>query len=122
MILHESLSDSLSSDRSHHSVIPVYIGYCAVFKVREEAQARSPTTPGQSPVSRRLRAGLSKLNSMRHVVDWELAPMQRAFPGSVDIPSPNALLALVNSRFNQSARLAGHYCPTGSGRPNKGLP
>ena len=29
----------MSSDRSHHSVIPVYIGYCAVFKVREEARA-----------------------------------------------------------------------------------
>jgi len=32
-------SDSpLSSDLSHHSVIPVYIGYCAVFKVLEEAR------------------------------------------------------------------------------------
>jgi hypothetical protein len=28
---------NLSSDLSHHSVIPVYIGYCAVFKVREKA-------------------------------------------------------------------------------------
>ena len=40
------------------------IGYCAVFKVREEAH---PTRegPGAGPASRRRRAGLSKLNSMQ---------------------------------------------------------
>jgi hypothetical protein len=101
-------------------MIPVYIGYCAVFKVREEARARDLQASAKSTVARRRRAGLSKLNSMRHVVDWELAPKQRAFPGPVDISSPNALLAPVNSRFNQSARLARLYCLTGSGCPNKG--
>jgi len=29
----------LRRDQSRDSVIPVYIGYCAVFKVREEADA-----------------------------------------------------------------------------------
>jgi hypothetical protein len=42
-----------------------YIGYCAVFKVREEAQARSTEARDRSPASCRRRAGLSKLNSMR---------------------------------------------------------
>src|SRR5436190_14565354 len=41
-----------------------YIGYCAVFKVREEAYPAHGNS-GASPVSRRRRAGLSKLNSMR---------------------------------------------------------
>ena len=59
---------------------------------------------------------------MRRVADWELAPKQRAFPDPVDIPSPDALLTPVNSKFDQSVRLARHYCLTGSGRPNKGLP
>ena len=36
------------------------IGYCAVFKVRKEACSQPVT-----PQSRRRRAGLSKLNSMR---------------------------------------------------------
>jgi hypothetical protein len=40
------------------------IGYCAVFKVREEASPPDQS-PGRSPSSRRRRAGLSKLNSMR---------------------------------------------------------
>ena len=39
-------------------------------------------------------------------------------PDSVDISSPDALSAPVNSRFNLSAALAGHYCPTGSGCPH----
>jgi hypothetical protein len=50
-----------------HSVIPVYIGYCAVFKVRKEARAPSPPARDQdfSPLTGARRAGLSKLNSMR---------------------------------------------------------
>src|SRR5437660_4184239 len=38
------------------------IGYCAVFKVREEAK-RDVRGPGPRSSSHRLRAGLSKLNS-----------------------------------------------------------
>src|SRR5579875_2546072 len=46
-------------------VIPVYIGYCAVFKVREE-QAAPPTRRAQRGCSGEpAGAGLSKLNSMR---------------------------------------------------------
>ena len=41
-----------------------FIGYCAVFKVREEAVHRA-TTQGPKPSERRRHAGLSKLNSMR---------------------------------------------------------
>ncbi len=41
-----------------------FIGYCAVFKVREEACTRRGR-PGPKPSSGRRRAGLSKLNSMR---------------------------------------------------------
>jgi hypothetical protein len=40
-----------------HPVIPVYIGYCAVFKDREKALTRG------------LRVGLSKLNSMQATAD-----------------------------------------------------
>ena len=61
----------------------------------------------------RRRAGLSKLNSMRHVVDWELAPVQRAFPDSVDVSSPDALLAPTNSKFGQSTRLGRQLLPDG---------
>ena len=45
-------------DISHRSVIPVYIGYCAVFKVREEARthdlqdsAEAQCPAGDAPVS-----------------------------------------------------------------------
>jgi hypothetical protein len=44
-------------DLSLHPVIPVYIGYCAVFKDREKALTRG------------LRVGLSKLNSMQAAAD-----------------------------------------------------
>jgi hypothetical protein len=44
------------------------IGYCAVFKVREEACHRH-WTPGET-WSRRRYAGLSKLNSMRAASRW----------------------------------------------------
>ena len=40
------------------------IGYCAVFKVREEVGARH-RGPGPCPANRRRCAGLSKLNSMQ---------------------------------------------------------
>ena len=46
-------------------MIPVYIGYCAVFKVREEAQARSPAPGTRRQPDNRRRAGLSKLSSMQ---------------------------------------------------------
>src|ERR1700733_16164630 len=43
----------LGGDRSLRPVIPVYIGYCAVFKVREEAQARAQHPGQKSAGSRR---------------------------------------------------------------------
>ena len=42
---------------------PVFIGYCVIFKVREEAEPAA-WTPGTKSASGRRRAGLSKLNSM----------------------------------------------------------
>ena len=59
----------LSGDRSHLSVIPVYIGYCAVFKDREEARTSSQAAHRLRGVSRRQNAGLSKLNSMQASAD-----------------------------------------------------
>jgi hypothetical protein len=41
-----------------------YIGYCAVFKVREEGSDAVTATQGPKPSERRRHAGLSKLNSM----------------------------------------------------------
>ena len=75
-----------------------------------------------SPVPKHseLPATRRSLKTQQHAAasaDWELAPKQRAFPGSVDISSPDALPAPVNSRFNLSAGLARHYCLTGSGCP-----
>jgi hypothetical protein len=59
------------------------IGYCAVFKVREEAK-QAHRSPGPSPISRRQHAGLSKLNSMRAVSS---APLAQAcgLPDPVDV-------------------------------------
>jgi hypothetical protein len=45
-----------------------YIGYCAVFKVREEMSYAVTAAQGPKPSERRRHAGLSKLNSM-----WQLA-------------------------------------------------
>jgi hypothetical protein len=45
-------------------VIPTYIGYCAVFKVREEMSS-PPSIRDRSPLSAGGCAGLSKLNSMQ---------------------------------------------------------
>jgi hypothetical protein len=60
------------------------IGYCAVFKVREEVSL-AVRGPGSGPVSRRRRAGLSKLNSMRAASTRnESSPC--GLPGPVDIP------------------------------------
>jgi hypothetical protein len=80
----------LGGDRSLRPVIPVYIGYCAVFKVREEAQATRHGARDTRSAGHRRRAGLSKLSSMRP------APREARSgpPGSVDIPSPDALRAL----------------------------
>jgi hypothetical protein len=66
-------------------VIPVYIGYCAVFKVREEASP-PPVDPGRKSSSRRQRAGLSKLNSM-HGAPSSLKGRLCASPDSVDMSS-----------------------------------
>jgi hypothetical protein len=41
------------------------IGYCVVFKVREEASVSADGSRDRSPPERRRTAGLSKLNSMR---------------------------------------------------------
>ena len=57
------------------------IGYCAVFKVREEACSQPVT-----PQSRRRRAGLSKLNSMRAASSGRKA-RPRDLPGPVDMSS-----------------------------------
>jgi hypothetical protein len=59
----------LSGDRSHLSVIPVYIGYCAVFKDREEARTPNQAAHRLRGVSCRRSAGLSKLNSMQASAD-----------------------------------------------------
>ena len=63
-----------------------YIGYCAVFKVREEAKLAT-RRPGIFSSSRRQRAGLSKLNSMRaasHGCDTQACDL----PGPVDVLVP----------------------------------
>ena len=57
------------------------------------------------------------LKTQQHVVRIHERVAYAVLPGPVDIPSPNALLAPVNSRFIRGARLARHYCLTGSGCP-----
>jgi hypothetical protein len=61
------------------------IGICAVFKVREEVRARLGG-PGPGPASRRPRAGLSKLNSMRPFGSGASA-RPCGLPGPVDMSS-----------------------------------
>jgi hypothetical protein len=66
-------------------VIPVYIGYCAVFKVREEQSgAAAPARPHVGRSDEPADAGLSKLNSMR---SWSSRPrtLRHDLPGSVDM-------------------------------------
>jgi hypothetical protein len=63
-----------------------FIGYCAVFKVREEAARPSPAR--ELATSRPADAGLSKLNSM-WATPLEHEARACRLPGSVDIPRPD---------------------------------
>ena len=103
-------------------MIPVYIGYCAVFKVREEARThdlqrrpRGQSAAGDAPVSQNSTA-------CGHSADKSWRSNGMPFPDSVDISSPDALPALVNSRFSLSAGLARRDCLTGSGCPLRDFP
>jgi hypothetical protein len=71
---------------------------------------------------RRQHAGLSKLNSMQTLRGLGAGSQRCALTRSVDIPSPDVLRTLVNSRFNQSVRLAGLNCPTDSGCSLRSFP
>ena len=95
-------------------MIPVYIGYCAVFKVREEARARDwqrVRKRSELPATRR------SLKTQQHAAGIREQVRVADLPDSVDIPSPDALPAPVNSRFILGAGLARQNCLTGSGCP-----
>jgi hypothetical protein len=66
---------------------------------------------GDTPVSQNSTA-------CEYTADWELAPNGVPSPDSVDVPSPEVLRTLVNSKFNLSVRLAELYCSTDSGCSN----
>jgi hypothetical protein len=93
-------------------VIPVYIGYCAVFKDREKERPRW------------LRAGLSKLNSMRTPLRRSGARpvLQCVQPGPVDMSSPRDLRRRRTMTFDQGAgSQSGMPCGL-SVPPSRGLP
>ena len=90
------------------------IGYCAVFKVREEA-TRPQEAEERVLASRRRRAGLSKLNSMR--------PPRQSFrtpcgpPSPVDIPSGRPQLVRTAELDELRRRLFGRPAPSGERAP-----
>ena len=97
-----------------------FIGYCAVFKVREEAVHRA-TTQGPKPSERRRHAGLSKLNSMRRARSRQKARTAR-LPGPVDMSSDRNALRASDARSSERAREAsasGIRCPRKGGLPRK---
>ena len=91
------------------------IGYCAVFKVREEAYA-AHESPGQSPASNRRCAGLSKLNSMR-------AASLRPKPHRAACQARSTYLAAGRARGERrgARELKATILPA-SGAPVRGLP
>ena len=94
-----------------------FIGYCAVFKVREEASAHSAARD-IDPRRHRHRAGLSKLNSMRAASPGASA-RPCGLPGPVDMSSGRSRSESVAELESSRRRSAGDRCPPLRGLPRK---
>jgi hypothetical protein len=110
------ISEEISEMDRHRKdcLSPVFIGYCVIFKVREEAERATRTARERGPASRRRCAGLSKLNSMRPPGRPRALPC--GLPGPVDVSSGRTVLRSAageseDSRAGEPARAAARGRP-----------
>jgi hypothetical protein len=88
------------------------IGYCAVFKVRGEERPSCADPRPFDPTSRRRRAGLSKLNSMRAASAERGAPQPCGLPDPVDMSSGRSRRGERRGARELGRRSSGDRCPS----------